>query len=421
MIDHPVRLVVTDDLHRSRLTVFFRFFLAIPHLLWLALWGVIVLVVAIVSWFATLFSGRSPQSLHDFLAGYLRYLTHVEAYLYLGANPFPGFFLGSIGPYPIDLDIDPPAPQSRWKTFFRLLLLVPALLLVAAFFGGGGSGGRSGGFSIPAAGVVGTASFLVWFAALGRGRAPRGLRDLIAWGLGYSAQTTAYLLLLTDRYPYTGPEPYLHGLDPPAEAEGRPRLVVADELRRSRLTVFFRLPLALPHVVWLLLWTVLAFAAALLNWLAALAIGRSPRPLTRFLAAYVRYWLHVGAFLSLVGNPFPGFAGKAGSYPIDVEVEPFGAQNRWVTAFRLVLAVPAILVSTALLGLLGTIAILGWFAALVRGEMPQGLRNAGAHALGYSTQLAAYLLVLTDRYAHSSPLAVLRTAGAAPSSGPTLD
>ncbi len=36
---HPVRLVVTDDLRRSRLTVFFRWLLAIPHLLWLGLWS----------------------------------------------------------------------------------------------------------------------------------------------------------------------------------------------------------------------------------------------------------------------------------------------------------------------------------------------------------------------------------------------
>ena len=28
---HPIGLIVTDDLHRNRLTVFFRLLLAIPH------------------------------------------------------------------------------------------------------------------------------------------------------------------------------------------------------------------------------------------------------------------------------------------------------------------------------------------------------------------------------------------------------
>ena len=33
---HPIRLVVTDDLQRNRLTSFFRLIVAIPHLVWLA-------------------------------------------------------------------------------------------------------------------------------------------------------------------------------------------------------------------------------------------------------------------------------------------------------------------------------------------------------------------------------------------------
>ena len=40
MNGHPVQLAVTDDLQRSRLTVFFRLLLAIPHFIWLLLWSV---------------------------------------------------------------------------------------------------------------------------------------------------------------------------------------------------------------------------------------------------------------------------------------------------------------------------------------------------------------------------------------------
>ena len=68
MTEHPIRLVVTDDLRRSRLTVFFRLLLAIPHLLWIGLLGIVVVVIAVLNWFATLFAGRSPAGLHDFLA-----------------------------------------------------------------------------------------------------------------------------------------------------------------------------------------------------------------------------------------------------------------------------------------------------------------------------------------------------------------
>jgi Domain of unknown function (DUF4389) len=399
---HPIRLVVSDDLQRSRLTVFFRLLLAIPHLFVLALWSAVAFVIAVINWFATLVKGQSPDGLHDFLAGYLRYATQVEAYLLLAGNPFPAFFVGSrTTGYPIDLEIAGPAPQSRWKTLFRGFLALPAILLSAAFLGGPIAWSLLRG-----SGVAGTTAFLTWFSALARARSPRGLRDLSAWSIGYGAQVGAYLFLLTDRYPYTGPKAHLGGLEAPEVSERVPELVNNDDYRRSRLTVVLRLPLAFPHLIWLILWTVVAILASIANWFSALAIGHSPRPLARFLSAYIRYATHVGAFLYVAGNPFPGFIGEAGSYPLDIRMDPFARQSRWITLFRLPLMIPAALVSGAAGGIALFAAFLGWFVALARGRMPDGLQAAVAYSLGYSAQLAAYAFVLTDRYPHSSPQGV---------------
>jgi Domain of unknown function (DUF4389) len=396
---HPIRLVVTDDLRRSRLTVFFRWLLAIPHLLWLSLWSTIAFVIVVINWFATLIKGRSPEGLHDFLAGYLRYATQIEAYLLLTANPYPAFFVGTARPYPVDLEIESPERQNRWKTLFRLVLAWPALLLAGVLFGGPISWGFRG------LGLAATAAFLVWFAALVKGMAPRGLRDVAAWGIGYSAQTAAYLFLLTDRYPNTDPLAHTGAVDA-ADVERLPRLTNDDDLRRSRVTVLFRLPLAFPHIVWLIGWTLIALLASIANWVSALAIGRSPRALARFLAAYVRYTVHVWSFLFLIGNPFPGFLGRSGSYPVDVHIDPFERQNRWKTLFRLLLWIPAALVAGAAGVVLYAAGFLGWFVSLVLGRMPSGLQRAGAYAIGYTAQESAYWFVLTDRYPHASPAAV---------------
>jgi hypothetical protein len=103
-----IRLVVRDDdLARNRLTVFFRLLLAIPHLVWLTLWGIAAFVVAFILWLAVLIEGQAPESLHEFVAGYVRYATHVAAYVLLAANPYPGF-RGRPG-YPVDVEIDPAA------------------------------------------------------------------------------------------------------------------------------------------------------------------------------------------------------------------------------------------------------------------------------------------------------------------------
>ena len=180
---HPIRLVVTDDLHRNRLTVIFRLILAIPLFLWAVLWGVIAVLAYIVNWFATLFMGRSPDGLHNFLATFLRYTTHVRAYTLLVADPYPQF-TGREGTYPIDLEIDPPQPQSRLTVFFRWFLAIPVLLLTNIL-----------------SNLSQLLAIFSWFIALVLGRVPEGLRNFAALAIRIETQTYAYLLLLTGRYP----------------------------------------------------------------------------------------------------------------------------------------------------------------------------------------------------------------------------
>lgn len=404
--EHPVRLELDDDLRRSRLTVFFRLLLAIPLFIWLALWTVAVIVVAAIGWVAALIQGRLPRSLHRFLAAYVRCATQVGAYLGIAANPYPSF-TGEPG-YPLDVTIPEPQSQPRWKIALRLPLALPALI-VAAALGSGVAGGGGGGAARDSeaqwfttsgvGGVAAVCAILGWFAVLARGRMPRGLRDLGAYGIGYTAQAYAYVLLLTDRYPNSDPG----SLGPAWSLPDHPvRLELADDLRRSRLVVLFRFLLALPHLVWLTLWSVVAFLAALANGIVALVRGRSAAPLHRFLAAYIRYVAHVSAFLFLVANPFPGFVGAVG-YPVDVTIGPPERQRRVITFFRLLLALPAFLVSGALSGVLFVVGVLGWFAALFTGRMPEGMRNLGAIAIRYAAQTNAYGAVLTERYPYASP------------------
>ena len=70
---------------------------------------------------------------------------------------------------------------------------------------------------------------------------PKGLRDAGAYSLGYTAQTLAFLLFVTDRYPYADPTASSDGVEPPPEHAVH-LVRDRDDLRLSRLTVFFRLP-----------------------------------------------------------------------------------------------------------------------------------------------------------------------------------
>ncbi|HJQ48917.1 MAG TPA: DUF4389 domain-containing protein [Gaiellaceae bacterium] len=405
---HPVRLVVEDDYRRTRLTVFFRLLLAIPHYVWFFLWTLLIVITAVLNWLISIFTGRPPQGFHNLMSSYVRYQAHLTAYLALVANPYPGF-MGEAGEYPIDIRLpEEPVAQRRWTVFLRLLLTIPALLVASALAGlSGGNLGR--GRNQKREGTGGGALLLVcavlgWFASLVQGRMPKGLRDAGAYSIGYTAQATAYLLLVTDRYPNADPTEML--VDVTDRPPRHPVRVVGDpyDLRRSRLTVFFRILLSLPHLVWLVLWSILVFFAVIAQWFVTLFRGTPAGGLHRFLTKYVRYRLHVYAYLMLVANPFPGFTGAAGTYPLDLEVEASQRQNRWKTGFRIILAIPGLLITAALGGALFASAVLTWFYALVKGSAPWGLRNLSAYALRYDSQVEGYLLLLTDSYPHASPL-----------------
>ncbi len=179
-----MRLVVTDDLRRSRLTVFLRLLLVIPHLVWLIFWAWMAFFNLLTfNWFVTLFAGRTEQDVHSFLGRFVRYYAHVYAYVHLIANPWPPFS-GKPGTYPIDVELDPPVPQHRLVTFFRIVLVIPAYV-----------------FATVLGVVVQVLAFVGWFVCLALGRMPKGMRDLLAYCLRYQTQTYAYLFLLTSRYP----------------------------------------------------------------------------------------------------------------------------------------------------------------------------------------------------------------------------
>jgi uncharacterized protein DUF4389 len=181
---HPIRLRITDDLRRTRLTVFFRLILVIPHFLWAALLGIVAVLVTIANWFATLFAGKSPQGLHDYLANFMRYVTQIGAYCYLIADPYPGFLFINMEEYPVDLEVAAPEVQNRWTVLFRIILAIPALLIASVL--------RN---------ISELLAIFAWVMGVLTARVPEGIRNFSAFALRYETQTYAYLVLLTQKYP----------------------------------------------------------------------------------------------------------------------------------------------------------------------------------------------------------------------------
>ena len=88
-MSYPVTFEADYVEQRSRLTAFFRLLLAIPLAIWLYLYAIVAWFAIVIAWFAIVITGRYPQGLYDFVAGFTRFLTRFTAYAALLCWPTP--------------------------------------------------------------------------------------------------------------------------------------------------------------------------------------------------------------------------------------------------------------------------------------------------------------------------------------------
>jgi Domain of unknown function (DUF4389) len=172
-----------EPAEQRRLTVLVRLILAIPHLVVLYALTIASEVVALICWFAALFTGRLPGGLADFQLGYLRWLTRFSAYVLLLTDVYPPFEFAEAD-YPVRLRAEP-GPLNRLAVLFRIILVIPAVIVSAVL---------GYGLSFPV-------MFVAWLIVLIAGRMPQPLHEALAAGLRYHVRVTGYFLMLTARYP----------------------------------------------------------------------------------------------------------------------------------------------------------------------------------------------------------------------------
>lgn len=92
--EYPVELELERPPEpRSRITVFFRPLLAIPHYFVLWFLGVAWSFTTAVAWAAIILTGRYPKTLYGFALGVLAWGARVEAYTLLLRDEYPPFTL----------------------------------------------------------------------------------------------------------------------------------------------------------------------------------------------------------------------------------------------------------------------------------------------------------------------------------------
>jgi hypothetical protein len=206
----PVALNAWIDDGLSRWMWLVKWLLAIPHFIVLAFLWCAFFVVALIAFFAILFTGRYPRGLFGFNLGVLRWSWRVEYYCAhggLGTDRYPPFSLGAVPDYPATLDIAYPDRLSRGLVLVKWwLLAIPQYLIVALFVGGGWgwTTSRDGGlyrFDPVGGGVLGLLVIVAGALLLFSGRYPPSLFALVIGLNRWVYRVIAYATLMTDAYP----------------------------------------------------------------------------------------------------------------------------------------------------------------------------------------------------------------------------
>jgi hypothetical protein len=183
---HPIAYSAAYEANdRNRLTVFFRLLLVIPWLFVAMFWGFAAYIAVFIAWFALLFTGRYPQGLYDFNAGFLRFITRTNGFCWLLTDEFPPFNGAEDSTYPIKVLIEPPKEEySRAKVFFRIILLIPVAIL---------------GYVMSI--IQQVVGIVAWFVILFTGELSQGLYKPLRIATAYQAKALGYYMLLSEDFP----------------------------------------------------------------------------------------------------------------------------------------------------------------------------------------------------------------------------
>jgi hypothetical protein len=203
--------------------------------------------------------------------------------------------------YPARFEVDYPGQMDRMTTFFRLIWAIPILIVLSLltdaggyyYYDAAGNAVKSAGGGITAGLFLATVLMLVF-----RQRYPRWWFDFGVELARFGARVSAYLFLLTDKYPSTVETQSIHlEVDYP-EAE-----------QLNRWLPLVKWLLAIPHYIVLAVLGVVALLVTIVAWFAILFTGNYPRGMFDFVVGVGRWATRVWAYaFLLVTDVYPPFS-----------------------------------------------------------------------------------------------------------------
>lgn len=160
--------------------------------------------------------------------------------------------------------------------------------------------------------------------------------------------------------------------------------------------------LAIPHFVVLYVMGIVAEICMLIAFFSVLFTKRVPPGVHGFIVRYYRYAWQVYSYMLFMRESYPEWASQAGDVdpgvdPARVTIRRADELQRWAPLYKWILAIPHFIVLMVLIIGAFLAVVIAWFAVLITGRWPEGLRNYLVGVARWSMRVNAYIL-LRDEY-----------------------
>jgi hypothetical protein len=179
-----------------------------------------------------------------------------------------------------------------------------------------------------------------------------------------------------------------------------PVLAIDFPPKHSRLTTLFRFILAIPLVLFIYVYEILALLAVIISWFALVITARYPDDLYRFVSGFLRYYMRFISYVLLAVDVYPPFGGgEYPEYPVHVTIPDRKERySRLKALLRFFYVIPMAILVWVLMIVLYVLVVLAWIAILISGRLPEFIATYMRFALGWLLKLEALALLLTENY-----------------------
>jgi uncharacterized protein DUF4389 len=169
---------------------------------------------------------------------------------------------------------------------------------------------------------------------------------------------------------------------------------------RNRVTTFFRLLLAIPHLVVIYVYALVGLCAVFVAWFALLFTGKYPPGLYNFVSGLMHYGTRLNGYCYLLTDEYPPFSGgEYPEYPVRLQIDPPQDEyNRVKVLLRIFYVIPAAILNYALSLLAQIVAFVAWFVIVLTGRQNKSMNDLIRLGVSYQARVAGLFLLLTETY-----------------------